>query len=86
MAKGVKSMHNCVRLLKSALVLNYNPFLAKEMFISDRIIENFYLVNSQNWKLTFCYISFSFIQVETIEVRKTVQIYVNYKGLRSKYQ
>ena len=66
--------------------MNYIPVLAKEMLQSNRIIENFYLVNSKNWKLTFCYIASSFAQAETIEVRKTVQIYVNYKGLRSKYQ
>ena len=82
-AKELKSMHKCVRLLKSILALNYNLVLAKEMLQSDRIIENFYLVNSQNWKLTFCYIASNFAQAETIEVRKTVQIYVKYTGLRS---
>ena len=86
MAKEVKSTHKYVRLFKSTLALNYNPVLAKEMFQTDRILENFYLVNSQNWKLTFCYIAFSFAQAKTIEVRITVQIYVRYKGLRSKYQ
>ena len=48
MAKEVKSTHEYVRLLKSTLALNYNLVLAKEMFQSDKISENFYLVNSQN--------------------------------------
>ena len=48
MAKEVKSTHKYDRLLKSTLALNYNPVLAKGMFQSDKILENFYLVNSQN--------------------------------------